>query len=671
MTGTQSSPVPSLAELFELPVFVLDEMGEFEYASPELVEHVADSVDGATPDDIVGRDIETLLADGHGEVVPELSSAESERRTDTVLLEFEQWSGAHHRFELRHLTGEFVGYPESWDSHSREPDRPVGSGTEPAALISVLERLHDVTNRLYGAQSISEGLDIVIDAAVEVLGFDWCLLTSATEGVFEIRATSADSPVRVGDRPLATDEGIVGTAYQTGESQLTADAERSTQAAPTHEFIRSVVTVPVGSWGVFQALSTNRGAFDERDLQLAETLVAPLATMIERVQREAELRESHTAQERQRRQIESLHTVATRMKGATSRTEVYDMTIEAVEEILEFDICLIDEVEGDVLVPQAVGSNMSLDDYYQETPIDQPDNLGSLTYREGETFVVDDLHEAGYVPAQSKFTSAISIALDDWGMFQIVSEEEAAFDRTEQRLAELLAEHAVAAIDRIDREQELERRATELEQQNARLDEFASIVSHDLRNPLNVATLRTEHARRTEELDSLEAVEDALGRMETIIDDVLTLAREGSSIEDPEPVSLQVIANRCWEQVPADEASVTVTDDVVIAAEESRLGHLFENLFRNCVEHAGEGVAIEVGSLPGEEGFYIEDDGPGIDEDIRDRVFERGFTGTETSTGLGLAIVEEVVDAHGWSIRITEGEMGGARFEVTDVDIVR
>lgn len=676
-SNEQASRFRALVDQFEIPVFVLDETGAFEYVSPELVDHAADGVDDATPEDLVGRDVEAVLTDGHGALLSDRNSDSSERctnsperRTTTVTFEFEPWNVSERKFDVLSVNGEYLGYPKSAERFSAVLDRPAETEAESEAFVTVLEQLHDVTNRLYGATSVSAGLDTVIDAAVEVLGFDWCLLASASNDVFEIRATSEKAPVNVGDRPLATDEGLVGAVYQSGEPELTADVERSDVARPTHSFIRSMITVPVGSWGVFQALSTDRGTFDEQDQQLAETLVAPLATMIERVQREGELRESYDTQERQRRQIESLHTVATRMKGATSRTEVYEMTIEAVEDILEFDLCIIDEAEDEVLVPKAVSSNMSIDDYYEETPIEQADSLGARTYRQGKTFVVDDLHDAGYAPAQSAYTSALSLPLGDWGLFQIASEEHAAFDETDRRLAELLVEHAVAAIDRIDREQELERRAKELEQQNARLDEFASIVSHDLRNPLNVAALRTEHTLRTEELDSLEAVADALDRMETIIDDVLRLAREGETIDEMSPVDLHRVANRYWDQVPADDASMTVSGGMTLKADENRLGHLFENLFRNSTEHTPGDVTIEVGPLPGSGGFYVEDDGPGIEEDGREKVFERGYTDSESGTGLGLSIVKEVVDAHGWSVRITEGEMGGARFEITDVAVV-
>ncbi len=74
---------------------------------------------------------------------------------------------------------------------------------------------------------------------------------------------------------------------------------------------------------------------------------------------------------------------------------------------------------------------------------------------------------------------------------------------------------------------------------------------------------------------------------------------------------------------------------------------------RNAVEHGGEDVTVTVGEL--DDGFYVEDDGPGIPENARDNVFDVGYSTTEDGTGFGLSIVKQVADAHGWTIRVTDG----------------
>ncbi|MXR51357.1 hypothetical protein GRX03_07025 [Halovenus sp. WSH3] len=215
---------------------------------------------------------------------------------------------------------------------------------------------------------------------------------------------------------------------------------------------------------------------------------------------------------------------------------------------------------------------------------------------------------------------------------------------------------------------ELERKqaTSDLERQNERLEEFASIVSHDLRNPLNVAEGRLELAREECDSEHLDAVGRAHERMNTLIDDLLTLAREGDQVGDLEPVNLGFLTKNCWQNVATDHATLMIETDRRIQADQSRLGQLLENLMRNAVEHGGKDVTVTVGEL--DNGFYVEDDGPGIPEDERDDVFEAGYSTSEDGTGFGLSIVKQVAQAHGWDVRVTDGSEGGARFEITGVE---
>ena len=75
----------------------------------------------------------------------------------------------------------------------------------------------------------------------------------------------------------------------------------------------------------------------------------------------------------------------------------------------------------------------------------------------------------------------------------------------------------------------------------------------------------------------------------------------------------------------------------------------------------GESVTVTVGTLPN--GFYVEDDGPGIPEEKRDKVLKEGIPTREEGTGLGLSIVQSIAEAHTWDLALTEGSEGGARFE--------
>ncbi|ELZ55159.1 MULTISPECIES: PAS domain S-box protein [Halorubrum] len=210
-------------------------------------------------------------------------------------------------------------------------------------------------------------------------------------------------------------------------------------------------------------------------------------------------------------------------------------------------------------------------------------------------------------------------------------------------------------------------REAALERQNARLDSFASIVSHDLRNPLNVAQGRVELARElSDDAENLDAALDALARMESIVERTLALAREGETVGDPERVDLAAVAADSWSTVDTGSAALSVETEREVLADPDRLRNLFENLMRNAVEHAGSDVSIRVGDLS--DGFFVEDDGPGIDPAVADSLFEPGESGAAGTTGFGLAIVQEIATAHGWSVAATTGADGGARFEVRGVD---
>ena len=205
-----------------------------------------------------------------------------------------------------------------------------------------------------------------------------------------------------------------------------------------------------------------------------------------------------------------------------------------------------------------------------------------------------------------------------------------------------------------------ERRERKLQQQNNRIEKFASAVSHDLRNPLSVAQSRLELFADTGDSEHLTDAMEAHERMEDIIDETLTIAREGELVEETTAVSLETVARQCWRNVETASGTLTVAADAEMQANPEKVRHIFENLFRNAVEHAGEAVTVEVG--PTESGFYVADDGPGIEPAAREQVFEYGYT-TSSGSGFGLSIVETITDAHGWDVTITESDAGGARFE--------
>ncbi|SDG20353.1 histidine kinase N-terminal 7TM domain-containing protein [Halorientalis regularis] len=230
--------------------------------------------------------------------------------------------------------------------------------------------------------------------------------------------------------------------------------------------------------------------------------------------------------------------------------------------------------------------------------------------------------------------------------------------------------------DRIEREQELER-------QNERLERFASVVSHDLRNPLSVISGRAEVAREADDVDPhLDAIVESADRMGEIIDDVLALTR-GDDDLTREPVAVDDLAREAWDHIDSGDAALSVTTDETIRADRSQLLQAFENLFRNSIEHGptgnrpeptdadrcGSDLTVQVGAFTDGEatGIFVADTGDGIPTDDHERVLEDGFSTSGDGTGLGLSVVTDIAAGHGWDVRVTDSESGGARIElVTD-----
>lgn len=202
-------------------------------------------------------------------------------------------------------------------------------------------------------------------------------------------------------------------------------------------------------------------------------------------------------------------------------------------------------------------------------------------------------------------------------------------------------------------------------QREQQLEQFASIVSHDLRNPLNVAQGNLELAQEECDSDFLDTVAQAHERMQVLIDDLLTLAHEGDQVSDTEVVDLGALAENCWETVVTADATLRIETDLQVRADRSRLKQLLENLMRNAIDHGGEAVTVTIGDHS--DGFYVADDGPGIPPEERERVFETGFSTTTEGTGFGLSIAQQIAEAHGWEISLAKSTEDGVRIEISDI----
>jgi PAS domain S-box-containing protein len=369
--------------------------------------------------------------------------------------------------------------------------------------------------------------------------------------------------------------------------------------------------------------------------------------------------EDITEQKELEARLRSLQETAQQLSGAESTEEIGTIAVDAAAEILDLEITGIREYNEreDALVPitETPAARDLSDDSSRFAP---GGGLAWDAFESGETRVYDDVRteDRSHDP-NTEIRSEILVPLGESGLMSTGSVSTQVFCETDVDLFRILGATVEAALERASREEELHR-------QNERLDRFASVVAHDLRNPLSVAVGFLEAAEETGNAEQFERVEAAHDRIERLIEDLLTLARGETTIENAEEIDLEAVATEAWGHVDTEEATLTVADGVSTATGDAgRLIQLFENLFRNAVEHGGTDVTVTVDRLDEGDGFYVEDDGGGIPRERRDDAFKHGVTSSEGGTGFGLSIVTDIAKAHGWTVSVTDGSDGGARFE--------
>ena len=486
-----------------------------------------------------------------------------------------------------------------------------------------LTGLHEVTRRLFRADSPSAIADRATAVARGVVGLPvhsiW-LYDSGADALVHERSTPAAADLLDDVPDFARGEGLAWEVFESGEPQFHGDVSAVAGRYNDETPIRSEMLLPLGDHGVLIAGSPEADAFDDRDVTLAKVLAANVEAALDRADKERALR-------RERDDLAALFenipdpSVEVTMRDGRPIVSAVNPAFEEVFGHANADI--VGEDLDEFIVPPGE----------EVHPSAYNDRI-----EEGEGF-----HgEVRRIAADGLRDFILHVAPHD------VGEE---------------ATRGYAIYTDIT---ERKRRERELARQNERLDQFASVVSHDLRNPLSVATGNLELVADECDADGIERVARAHDRMEALIEDLLRLARAGDDVDEVAPVPLAAAVQRAWGGVRTDGATLEV--DAVAAsvvADENRLGQLFENLFRNAVEHARPDVTVRVGRL--EDGFFVADDGPGIPADERDRVLEAGYSRTEEGTGFGLAIVERIASAHGWSVALVESADGGARFEFTGV----
>jgi PAS domain S-box-containing protein len=473
------------------------------------------------------------------------------------------------------------------------------------------EKLHSVAAQMVDCDDSESIYHLAIDAAENILDFDICGI-DVLEGDYLVPKVTSTGMDAEDSRRIKADEGIAGRTFQENETIIVDDVGAHPDGKPANPDYKSVLSVPIEDIALFQAGSEQRGAFSPKDAELVELLLAHVAETLQRLRSEDALRES---EQKYRTLIEQSHDAVTIYQDGS-----YEFANQRATELFGREL--------DELLECSVTDVVHPEDQDQLEPLEDSD----FDVGEQRTFEARVRQPNGRV-RHCEFSTTVITYQDGVAMLASIR------DITERK----------------ERERELER-------QNERLEEFASVVSHDLRSPINVARGSVDLAQQTGDPEHLDRAEGALDRMEDLVEDILDLARQGQLVDETEQVPIRDVAREAWQTVDSPAASLEVDVSATVEADPVRLRELFENLFRNAVEHGGGDVTVTVSSR--EHGFAVSDDGPGLPEDDNADVFERGFSTADQGTGFGLAIVRNIAEAHDWRIEASnEGE--GACFLVS------
>lgn len=358
-----------------------------------------------------------------------------------------------------------------------------------------------------------------------------------------------------------------------------------------------------------------------------------------------------------------------RLLESGSPEAVYEWGVAQLTDSIDADVCKV-AVQADGLLVPRISNNGGKTGREHAIPI--ATTIPGSVFVSGEGCTVPDLRDmrGGAATADSAGNAAIQpdvghrsmvcAPMGDIGVIVGLAEEPEAFDEADLAFAQTIGRIMSGAADLLSDQPRLRGQGA-----SHLLEEIACMISHDLRNKLNIVNGRLELAEETGETEHFRACADALDGVEAIADMVVTLARSGKPLDEVEAVDLRDATTTAFDPLNDPETQLTVKASATIMADPSCLSQLLENLFRNAIDHSSGPVRVEIGLL--DNGFYVSDDGPGIPADIREEVFELGVSSSPDHDGKGLAIVRRLAEAHGWTVDVADSLLGGTRVEVRDV----
>ncbi len=356
--------------------------------------------------------------------------------------------------------------------------------------------------------------------------------------------------------------------------------------------------------------------------------------------------------------IEELHKKSTKLLTCESEEEVFKIAVNAVENILDFDICSFAKVEDNKIIVKERTSGLPEGDYL-ERPLDEG-GIDTKTYLNQISYLIKNVNQhEDAKPVNSKYKSAMSIPIGEYGVFQAVATEEDYFDEDDLNTTELLINDVTNALKRIEMREK---------------EEFLhSLLRHDVRNK---SVLVQGYLDLAEDFDLPEEVQEYIQRAKHVTNngiDIIDKVKKLRTIEEKsnirnikiKPLLIDVISDH-EEQLKQNEIKYTFEAEDYKVKGGSLLDDLFSNILENSIKHSKcDKINIEAYSDEDECIITIEDDGKGIEDKEKDKIFDKGYRlGEDSGTGLGMYIVREIAQNYNGKVEVKDSDMGGARFDI-------
>ncbi|WP_246989130.1 GAF domain-containing protein [Halorientalis marina] len=657
--GESTSRYRSIIEAVRDGVFVVNLDGTITYVNDSLC-----SLTGRERNELVGNTFDTLVESGLVE------SAEFDRFVTTI----NSIAGGETQdeiltFEIDQETEQLVDVRVSKHIRDDGTDDIVGvvrDVTERERRARAAEQKQEVLAKLYqvgaeNALTFEQKAERILSIGCEYLNLPFGFLSRIKEDTQEIVHAVGDHTLLQPDETAPLEQSYCRKTIQSDDLVGMQDAQAELgEDDPAYElfdlgcYIGTKVMVGENLYGTFcfAAPHDRDREFNAGEREVIKLLGQWAGYELER--------------QRFEERLEGLHQISQQLLAAETTTDIATITIEMIVDLFDLPVSAFWEYDASDDMLRPVAETDEAVRIVGEAPtFERGDALLWQSFDSGEIRNYEDLSEQpGAYNPETPLRSEVHVPCGNHGIITSSATEPRAFDEIDIESLRLLEALVTEAMTAVKREEQLAERGEALQRQNDRLEEFADVVAHDLRNPMTGAIGFLEIARKTNESQHFERVEQSLDRMEELIDELLMIARGDRQAVNIRTLSLQPAVEEAWSYTDAPEATLSVDDPLgEIQADETRLLQLFGNLFRNSVEHGGEDVTVEVGLLADEEGFYVADDGAGFSEKSRAEIEALRDTDEMSEMGIGLMSVIDVVEAHGWDLSVPATDQG-ARIEI-------